>query len=64
MSDFIKIRLFVNTGFAGATHEDIHEVDREEWEEMNEKERDDFLEECAKDFMSNCIDYGAYVVED
>ncbi|EPB8981591.1 DUF7167 family protein [Pseudomonas aeruginosa] len=64
MSDFIKIKLFVDTGFVGGTHEYIHEVDREEWEEMNEKERDDFLEQGAKDFMSNCIDYGAYVIED
>lgn len=61
MSDVIKIKMFVNTGFAGCTHNDVLEVDRTEWEAMNEKEQAEFLEQCASDFMSNYIEFGAYV---
>jgi len=64
MSDKIRIKLYVNTGYPSAKHEDYEEVDREEWEALSEKQRDEWLEEAAQTYMANCIEYGAYVDEE
>lgn len=60
----MKIKLFVNTGFANCKHEDILEIDDQEWNEMTEEEREKYMDEAAGDFMNNYIEYGAYPVED
>lgn len=60
----MKIKLFVNTGFANCKHEDILEIDDQEWEEMTLEEQEKYMDEAAMDFMSNYIEYGAYPVED
>ena len=61
MKDKVKIHMYVNTGFAGAKHKDFILIDRDEWEEMSEEERDDYLDDTAREYMDNCIDFGAYV---
>ena len=63
MSDTIKIKLYIDTGFAGCKHEDVAEVDRAEWEAMSDEDREKHLQEEARDFLANHIDYGAYVDE-
>lgn len=63
MSDTIKIKLHVGTGFANCQHEDTLEIDKEVWEEMSEQERDDFLDEAAIDFRNNVIECGAWIIE-
>ena len=41
------IDITVETGFAGATHEDEYEIPDEEWEAMDEEEQRDFLDDLA-----------------
>ena len=39
----MKVRLRVNTGFAGAEHKDEVEIDDSELEGMSEKEKEDYI---------------------
>lgn len=64
MSNKVKVKVFVHTGFSNAKHEDSWEVDRADWESLTEKEKEDLLDTYANDYMSNCIEFGAYVEED
>lgn len=61
MANTIRIKMYVDTGFPTACHEDYHEVDKDEWEAMTKDEKDSYLEEVAKEYMGDCIDYGAYL---
>jgi hypothetical protein len=58
-----KIRLYVDTGFAGCRHEDFQDLP-DDWEEMSEEEHQKYLDEEAAVFLQNCISFGAYVVDD
>ena len=60
----MKIKVFINTGFANAKHEDILEIDDEEWESMTDHEKEARLEEEAEMYMENTIEIGAYPLED
>lgn len=60
----MKIKLYVNTGFANCNHKDELEVPDEEWNAMSVEEREKFLDEAALDFMGSVIDFGALPVED
>lgn len=62
MSDMVKIKLYVGTGFASAHHEDITEVDREWWESLTEEERDKELDQMATEYLWNCVECGAWVI--
>lgn len=64
MSDTIKIALYVGTGYHGADHEDEMEVEREWWESMTKEEQERYLDEVARDFLHNCVECSAWVVED
>lgn len=64
MQDFVRIKLYVGTGFANCKHEDIIEIDKEVWEEMSEQEREDLLNEAAIDFCNNVIKCNAWVIEE
>lgn len=61
MGDKVKIKVYVGTGFAGCTHEDVEYVDRAEWEAMTEEEQEAYLEEAASTFLHNCIEHSAWV---
>lgn len=50
----MKIRVWVETGFHGTTHEDIIEIDDEDAKAMTDKDFSDM----AHDFMANVIEYG------
>lgn len=60
----MKFLLYVETGFAGARHEEEIEIDEEEWNDMSEKERNDYLDSSALDYMHGCIEYGWEEVKD
>lgn len=60
----MRIKVFVETGFAGQGHEDFVDIPDDEWSAMTEDEQEERLEEEAREFMGNCIDYGAYIVEE
>lgn len=51
-----KIKLFVDTGWAGCDHEEIVEV--------NDNITEEELDEMAEDFRSECISYGWCEVEE
>lgn len=64
MSEYVKIRLYINTGFVGAKYEDYQEVERNYWEALTPQQQENFMNEMALEFMHNLIECGAYVVED
>jgi len=64
MSDQVKIKLFIGTGYANADHKDEEYIDRAEWEAMSDGEQEAYLEQAALDFLHNHIEYSAYVEED
>lgn len=63
MSDTVRIKITVDTGFANASHTDYEEVDREEWDSMTKEEQEEYLDQAAIDLRDNHIDCNAYVVE-
>jgi hypothetical protein len=63
MSDTVKIKITVETGFASATHTDYDEVDREDWDAMTKDEQEKYLDQAATDLRDNYVSCNAYVVE-
>jgi hypothetical protein len=60
-----KIKLFCNTGFAGASHNDEEYVDDDFWSAMTADEREKYLEDAGAEYMVNSgIEYGAYLASD
>jgi hypothetical protein len=63
MSDTVKIKITVETGFANATHTDYDEVDREDWDAMTKDEQEEYLDQAATDLRDNYVSCNAHVVE-
>jgi hypothetical protein len=59
----VKIKIYVDTGFAGCRHVDFQDLP-DDWEELSAEEREEYLDEAATDFRNNVINYGASVVDD
>lgn len=51
-----KIKVYVNTGFVNAKHEETFEVE--------DDTTDEELDEMVEDFLNNCIEYGYYEVDE
>lgn len=64
MSEVVRIKVVVNTGFATCKHEDIWEVDKGWWDSLSPEEQEKEMNECAMDFMHNVIEVAAWVVEE
>lgn len=64
MSDVVRIKLYVGTGFASCDHEDTIEVDKEYWNEMSQEEQEKFLDDTIIDFRNNVIECSAWVIEE
>lgn len=62
--EMIKIKVYVDTGFAGCEHVDYIEIPKTEWYAMSTVDQDRLLDDAAKELLGNNIDYGAYVVTD
>lgn len=62
MSDMIKIRLYVGTGFAGCNHEDIWAVERDWWEALSEDQKEKELDQMGMEFAFNYIEVSASVM--
>lgn len=57
-----RIRVWIDTGFAGAKHEDFEELP-DYWDTMTELEQNEYLDDVVDCFMSRRIDCGACVEE-
>lgn len=64
MSEVVRIKVVVNTGFATCKHEDIWEVDKEWWDSLSPEEQEKEMDEYAMDFTHNVIEVAAWVVEE
>ena len=64
MSEFVKIKVYVGTGYDRCDYSYIEDVRKEEWDGMTEEEREDFLNQLAIDFRSNVIECSAWVMEE
>ena len=64
MSEFVKIKVYVGTGYDRCDYSYIEGVRKEEWDGMTEEEREDFLNQLANDFRSNVIECCAWVMEE
>lgn len=63
MTDKIRIKLYVNTGYPIGSHSLYEEIEREDWEGMSSIEQEAYLDQAAVDFMQKHIEFGAYVVD-
>ncbi len=60
-----KIRVTLSTGFAGATHEDVIEIDDQEWNECNDKlEQNKLLDEMWEEWAWNFIEGGLELIDE
>lgn len=59
-----KYQLYVDTGFAGASHEQLIEVPsyfgltEQEWEELSDDDKEEMLDDIVEAFMQDEIEYG------
>ena len=57
-------RLYVETGYAGATHEEIVQIpedlglENEDWDELDDNEKESMLDEAAEQYRDEQIEYG------
>jgi len=58
-----QIKLIVKTGYANAQHTDYIELP-DGWEEWSDDDQEVYLQELADDFLYNCCECWAGVVEE
>lgn len=58
-----RIKMFIDTGFAGARHEDYTDFDDDIWAGMTEEAREKELDDIAQEYLVNHIECGAFVVD-
>lgn len=59
------IKLYCDTGFANAKHEDEEYVEDEFWNSLTAEEKEKYLHEMGMDFMWNSgIECGAYLADE
>lgn len=64
MSEVVRIKVVVSTGYATCSHEDIWEVEKSWWDSLSEEEQERQMDEYAIDFRNNVIELSAWVMED
>lgn len=64
MSDVVRIKVYVGTGFASANHEDVVEVYREWWESLSEEQKEKELDDMALEYLWDRVDCSAWVIEE
>lgn len=60
----VRVRLYVDTGFSGAEHDDVIEIERAEWNGMTPAERRAYLADEARTLMENHIEWGWLISDD
>lgn len=56
MSQQVTIKLSVSTARVGSECEDEIQIDRSEWDAMNDKEKGDYLQELYDDHRQNYVE--------
>jgi hypothetical protein len=56
-----RIKLYIDTGFANASHVDYIDLP-DGWDRMSDEDQEEYLEQEAQDFLGNHIGFGADVV--
>ena len=64
MGNVVRIRLHVSSGYAGASHEDVVEIDKEDQESMSEEQQNSVMDDLVIDFRNNVIECSAWVIEE
>ena len=64
MSEVVRIKIVVHTGFAACKHEDIWEVDKEWWDSLTVAQQERALDDYAAEFRNNVIDVSVWVMEE
>ena len=64
MKDYVKIKMYVGTGYHGVEHEDYYEYPRDEWEAMSEDQRVQVLNDMALEFLHERCECSAWVEEE
>lgn len=60
----VRVKWFITTGYSGAGHEGVWEIDRAEWDRLGATGQGLLLDQFLKNEMQNHIDMGYSVVED
>ena len=59
-----KMRVNLGIGFVGAVHEDVIEIDDDEWDACeSDDEREQLMDNYWKDWSANYIDGGYELIE-
>jgi len=58
-----QIKITVGTGWANGEHVDYWDLP-ENWDKFTDKEKENYLDACANDFLHECCDSHAEVVEE
>ncbi len=56
----IKVYCYVDV----PSQDDIVEIPKDEWASLTEKAKEDRLDDEAREFMGNCVDFGAYEIKE
>ena len=64
MSSVVRIQLHISSGYVGANHEDVVEIDKEKWESMSEEQQNSLMDDLVIDFRNNVIECSAWVIEE
>lgn len=60
-----KLKVTLSIGYHGASHDDIIDIDEEEWEDCEtEVERTELMDSYWQDWANNYIEGGCLIVED
>ena len=57
-----KIKLYVETGFAGCKHVEYYDFPDEDWNSLSEMEKEKELDSLVEEYLWNRVEAGAYVV--
>jgi hypothetical protein len=59
-----QIKVTLGIGYPTATHEDVLDIDLDEWEECEtDEQREDLVNSYWRDWSNNYIDGGAELIE-
>lgn len=64
MSEIVRIKVVVSTGFATCRHEDIYEIEKEYWDSLTPEQQEQELDDYATELRNNVIEVSAWVMDE